>query len=329
MRVLITLMGIISFAMVADQATSQTIGIFADPEGTSTNISLTPGVEGTCYILATAEGTAAEGFLVVEFRVAGLPASWTATADPNPEALSFLGDPFGIPGAVIGFIDCQTVEAGYALLYTVTLVSTEAVPNATLSVVMYEPPSDPDLPCPAMAFCNPQVFEPMCAIGGQATIEVEEEIVNDTCEDAFEIPWCSTYTNSGDTTYFVDDYTPSNQIDGDGCTGRWAPGPDSVYKMHLVPGLVVHATYTQTTSDGSLYVITDCSDPQGSCVVGVDETGWGEMEILDWTADTEGDYYLICDAWDPAGGPYTLDVQIDCSVAAENATWGGVKGLYR
>jgi hypothetical protein len=314
-----------SFAMVAEQAPSQTIGIFADPEGTSTNISLSPGVPGVFYVLATVEGQAEDGISTLDFQVVGIPGSWSIDPEPNPDITVFIDDPFYPPGGAMSFGDCMTGVNGVLHLYTVTVVATDDVPSATLSVVPYD---HPDGDCPHLVVCGGQEPELICAIGGQATIDIT--VNNDTCAGAIEIPWCSTFLTQGNTMPMTDDYTPAT-VDGTGCTGRTAYGPDEVYRMELQPGFIVHATYTQSNRDGSFYLITDCSDPQGSCVVGADDFGYGETEIIDWTVDVGGTYYLICDTWElePQGGPYTLDVTIDCSVGAERVNWGSLKNLYR
>lgn len=325
MKIVIAMIAVASCAMVVDQASSQTIGIYADPEGTSTNISLTPGVPGIFYVLATVEGEAEEGISALDFQVIGIPGSWSIDPVPNPDIELFVHDPFEPPGGALAFGDCMTGVNGVLHLYTVTVVATDDVPSATLSVVEYD---SPNWDCPQMVVCVGQDFEMICVIGGQATIDIT--LNNDTCAGAIEIPWCSDFTTSGNTMPRMDDYTPS-EVDGGGCTGRTAYGPDEVYRMELQPGFVVHATYTQPNRDGSFYVVTDCDDPQGTCVVGADDFGYGETEILDWIVEMSGTYYLICDTWElePQGGPFTLNVNIDCSVETEGVNWGTLKNLYR
>ncbi len=152
---------------------------------------------------------------------------------------------------------------------------------------------------------------------------------NDTCDTAIDIPRCSGFSTSGTLVGMRHDYTPSDLPLGDGCTGRNALGPDVVYRVELLTGDVMTATYTVLGSDASLYLIEDCEDPRGSCVVGSDHDEWGGTETISWTAPSQQTYYLICDTWDPAPGDFLLDVTFDCATSIQPASWGGVKGTYR
>lgn len=152
---------------------------------------------------------------------------------------------------------------------------------------------------------------------------------NDTCDTAVDIPRCTTFSASGTTMGMNDDYTPSDLPSGDGCTGRWAHGPDVVYRIDMLIGDVLTATYTATDSDGSLYLIEDCEDAQGSCVVGSDHDEWGGTETISWTAPADQTYYLICDMWDPAPSDFLLEVTIECTTSVQRSSWGRVKATYR
>ncbi len=133
---------------------------------------------------------------------------------------------------------------------------------------------------------------------------------NDVCSSAIDVPRCPGFTDAGTTAFATDDYSPTSGFSG-GCTGYYAHGGDLVYRLTLVAGDAVHVEYTNA-ADASMYIVTDCADPEGSCVAGADNTFSGEMEVLDFVATTDGVYYLIIDtfsAYTP-GGAFTLSISI-------------------
>ena len=114
---------------------------------------------------------------------------------------------------------------------------------------------------------------------------------------------------------------------GASCTGFSAAGPDGVYCISMLAGDVVNIDYT-SAGDGSLYIITDCDDPVGSCVAGADDTLGGELEsIVGFVAPVDGDYYVITDNFG-AGGPYTIVVTFDCPVSVEPSSVGAIKTRF-
>jgi len=123
------------------------------------------------------------------------------------------------------------------------------------------------------------------------------------------------------------DYDPGSG----GCTGYAEVGPDVVYKITLLPGGSVTASMDPIDYfDAAIYLITDCNDPAGTCVVGDDS---GNPEEITYTSDTGGVYYLICDTYGTyyTGGQFLFDLQISGGgpSAVEETTWGGVKAMYR
>ncbi len=133
--------------------------------------------------------------------------------------------------------------------------------------------------------------------------------VNDTCEGAIALERCSSGVVQGDLTAAIADY---NLVSAGSCTGYATAGKDVVYVMDLLAGDVVSLVYSYvgTSFDEALYIITDCADPQGSCVAGSDS---GSPEDITWTCTADGTYYIICDAYSTgAGGPFTLTYDITC-----------------
>lgn len=151
---------------------------------------------------------------------------------------------------------------------------------------------------------------------------------NDTCETATPIARCSMYTESGSTATANNDYSPTD-TPLTGCTGFTELGRDVAYRLDLLAGDVVTVNYTNTT-DGAIYIVTDCADEPNTCVAGADDTFSGQPETLVYAAAAPGAYYLIADSFSAnSGGTFTLTVTIDCPVSVDPASWGQVKSLYR
>jgi hypothetical protein len=152
---------------------------------------------------------------------------------------------------------------------------------------------------------------------------------NDTCAGATVIPRCTAYTESGSTVLAVNDYSPSDVISGQGCTGFWAQGKDVVYRLDLLAGDAVSVGYT-STADGSIYLITDCADEPNTCVAGADATLSGQLETFNYVVAATDTYYLVADNYaTDTSGTFTLTVTISCPVSTETASWGQVKAQYR
>jgi len=150
--------------------------------------------------------------------------------------------------------------------------------------------------------------------------------VNDTCAGAIELG-AGEIAIEGDMTEGNNDYDPTSS----GCTGYAAAGLDVVYAINLTADGVLDVAYT-SEADASLYLITDCANPLGSCLIGADDTFSGEAEQISYTNDT-GDLltvYLICDNYGAGnGGLFTVTGSITGAVATEATTWGACKALFR
>ena len=136
-----------------------------------------------------------------------------------------------------------------------------------------------------------------------------EPPVNDTCDGAIVLA-CGAVDESGDTEYATDDYSPGEF--GNLCTGYTATGNDVTYVFTLTGPTDVEFYYT-ATNDASFYIVTDCADPAGTCVIGADDTFTGDTETIITTL-AAGTYYIICDGYTGAG-TFTLTGLIDCASA--------------
>ena len=146
-----------------------------------------------------------------------------------------------------------------------------------------------------------------------------EPMENDTCEGAYDLQEMGLLEFDVDLCLYVNDYSPGTY--GASCTGWSANGSDAVYKIYLNQGDNFSAC-EDGSCDLSIYLITDCADPEGSCVVGDDS---GNPECISYTADASGWYYLIVDAYSSC---CEVAVTVDFPTAAEDTSWGQVKTAY-
>jgi len=189
----------------------------------------------------------------------------------------------------------------------------------------------------------------------------------DTCATATVIEDCTSGSLSGDVSTFNNDYDPGS---GGCATGYAEAGRDAAIVMNLAAGGNTPFTYTQTGgADASFYIVTDCANVAGTCLIGADAAG--SVETITWTVPYAGTFYMILDAYGSlTGGPWTLDYSIQCAtpqaccftdgscqfllpgdcqqqggspygagtdcdpnpcpqVPSHNSTWGQIKGSYR
>jgi len=135
---------------------------------------------------------------------------------------------------------------------------------------------------------------------------------NDLCAGATVVS-CGDGLFGEDLTEANNDYDP---LSG-GCTGFPEVGPDITYSLTLMqdtPGVTIDMT-NNPAFDAALYVVTDCDDVPGTCVVGSDVCciGAAEQVMFDATADVT--YYIIADAWTGEG---TFDLTIEECVSPTN-----------
>lgn len=165
-----------------------------------------------------------------------------------------------------------------------------------------------------------------------ACVDCPQTPDNDTCEDAIDLCGLADGTGAFNAAYTTvganNDYDPGGF--GNVCTGYSAAGGDVVYSVCLGTGGTLDLTQTGT-HDMSLYLITDCSDPTGSCVVGSDNCCSGADEIISYT-NTGGPttFYVIVDGYsDEGAGTVYGTVTGCCATATEENSWGQMKELFR
>jgi hypothetical protein len=140
---------------------------------------------------------------------------------------------------------------------------------------------------------------------------------NDLCSGAHPIDRCTIGSLQGDTYAAHNDYDPG----ADGCADGYAEaGNDIAYVLDLVNGDIVDLVYRQLEADAAFYIVTDCGDVAGSCVIGADVTLTGDAETIHWVVSGTGTYYLILDSYGAgSGGTWVLDFNIPCPAQDEGA----------
>jgi hypothetical protein len=99
---------VVSLGSVASSGSSQTIGMYSDPAGTSTCFQVGDVPLLRAYFVF-APGGDVSSWRGVEFRATGLPVDWQVLAViHNPSIAGFSGNPFGPGPFQVWFSDCRT-----------------------------------------------------------------------------------------------------------------------------------------------------------------------------------------------------------------------------
>ncbi len=162
-------------------------------------------------------------------------------------------------------------------------------------------------------------YNPDCIYDLTVTCEeVSPPPANDTCDGAIDLQEQGLPVFQVDLCDFTNQYDPGPY----GCTGYRAIGPEAVYKIDLEDDewFEVRIESVEWPIDLSLYLITDCEDPVGSCVAG-DDSGGAEHFIYE--ASAAGTYYLMVDSYlNCGGGGLTEVTYFTC------APFDGLVGYY-
>ena len=156
--------------LVPSFAAAQSIGIFADLESATCNISAPLYGPTNFYINAVGAGVfTLAGLAGAEFRVdhsidVGVDALVTAT--PNPASSIALGDPMGF-GCNVAFPECQSAASINLYMIQITPLKTESMTNKLLTVRPHVL-SGPNFPCIILNRCDSPIFTGICVAGGEA-----------------------------------------------------------------------------------------------------------------------------------------------------------------
>jgi hypothetical protein len=156
---------------------------------------------------------------------------------------------------------------------------------------------------------------------------------NDTCAGAACLPPGQGNNFAGSLLW------ATNGLGSFACEGFFADGTEVFYKFGLTDGTTFSAEVTgDVFTDVALFIITDCENPGGSCVAGVDWDSAGMPETISYTQTSGGPtvYYLIVKEWQQDyqssffTGEYSHDgLLCDDPVGTDETTWGSLKAIFR
>jgi hypothetical protein len=161
-----------------------------------------------------------------------------------------------------------------------------------------------------------------CAFG--CTAGTCDQPPNDMCSGATPVQPTLTqpYSTSIDWNLYVGHYDPGRQSCVPVDNGTQTDGPDAVYAVTLEPMRTMTVELDRQIGDYvSMYIVDDCTDVAGSCVVGVN-AGLYDDETLVYVNDTANPVTLtlIADVEDDVTyGSSTLDISVEEVVCTPNS----------
>lgn len=125
----------------------------------------------------------------------------------------------------------------------------------------------------------------------------------DTCNNAVAVP-------AGGGSFQSTTVGSANDYEAPAACARYTQtGPDQVYGINLDAGDVVELLAEFDGVDGSVYVLTDCSQVAMSCVAGTDAAYTSQPESMRFVAQSAGSHFLVVDAAAPTwAGRHDLTV---------------------
>ena len=156
MLLVVATIGSLHVPIVRDSEAGVDIGVFADPQAYSCNISVPPLSSGSFYVLVTLGSGDADCVTGAEFRLTGFPTDWLVTSVVvDPGASVVLGDPLS-GGANVAFGGGRNRwNEGLAIrLLRVAFFATSSITDRRLEIERYTSPSNPDFPCPIVTMCD-------------------------------------------------------------------------------------------------------------------------------------------------------------------------------
>ena len=127
--------------------------------------------------------------------------------------------------------------------------------------------------------------------GGPSHAGSPAPLAGENCGSALGIPPSALpFTDESSTVGAVNDIDPGLN----GCVSGL--GPEVVYSFTPSATDTYVAGVTPTGFDASLYVITNCSDPAGSCVGGSNDRGFAQSESLRVTLNAGTTYFIVVDS---------------------------------
>lgn len=155
---------------------------------------------------------------------------------------------------------------------------------------------------------------------------------NDDCagaaaDSAYILSQPGPFVLFGDNTFALPDYPLT--MPGS-CTGFSHTGKDLVWVVDL-PALHDFAATMTTTGgwDDTLFLVSDCADPAGSCLDGDNALPDGStVTYSNGTASVQR-VYLVASGYAQGAGQFTVTGAITPQTAVTSSSWGHVKASYR
>ena len=162
---------------------------------------------------------------------------------------------------------------------------------------------------------------------GKFTLDVEEynPPKGDSCAKPIPLTFSGkTATASGDTSTF----SSSVALTSSSCTTYSSPGNDAFYSVTLTGGKAYKVTLTPaSTFDSMLYVFTNCSNVESSCVGGHDNIGSGNVESVKVNPSTTTTYFIGVDSYSSSQkGKFTIKVE-ETAPPPTNSKCAGAKTI--
>jgi hypothetical protein len=142
---------------------------------------------------------------------------------------------------------------------------------------------------------------------GKAATTAAVPVSGDSCANATLInPAALPFTENSTSDGANNDLDPTTLGCANGAgadvTYTFTPAVSGVYSLGVTPG--------NNTFDPSLYVVTDCSNPAGTCVAGSNENSVGKGEVLTLNLNAGTQYFIIVDSPIAGGsGPFHFSLR--------------------
>jgi len=100
---------------------------------------------------------------------------------------------------------------------------------------------------------------------------------------------------------------------GNACTTTPTGGNEAVVTVTVASGEQLTVDYSASVGDGSVYLVSDCDNPESSCIVGVDDNVGEAAELLTWTNGSPGsqELQLVFDCRQPNCTEFTANMVIE------------------
>jgi hypothetical protein len=140
-------------------------------------------------------------------------------------------------------------------------------------------------------------------------------------------PATGPFLVTGNNTFARADYP----LDGPtSCTQSSHSGRDLVWVVDLPAAHAITATMTTAGGwDDTLFLMSDCADPAGTCVAGNRSIPDGSTITFLNSGPATARYFLVASGYAAGEGEFTVEGGITQETAVESNSWGEIKARYR